>query len=201
MLGYLARKRPFADTGWAALSTDALADSLFAAERPVDGRGRVAPEMVTDMVTVAEKYRRAYRYASASKLLPLAHGHMDLSLALHPAWQTPAVRHTLISIAGEMAALAGVTLALDMGHYRQAVPYLDLATHAARAIGSAELEAVVLGARSYLLANGSVATRWHWRWLSLPAMSQCAMAGHRRLRCHQARCLRERRPQPAGSPR
>ena len=80
----------------------------------MDGRGRVAPEMVTDMVTVAEKYRRAYRYAPASKLLPLAHGHMDLSLALHPAWQTPAVRHTLISIAGEMEALAGVTLALDM---------------------------------------------------------------------------------------
>jgi tetratricopeptide (TPR) repeat protein len=138
----------------AALSTGVLAGSLFDAERPGDGRRRLAPEMVADMAIVAEKYRRAYRYAPASKLLPLAHGHLELALALRPACQPPAVRHALISIAGEMAALAAGTLALDLGHYLQAGPYLDLAAHAAHATGSAELEAVVLAGRSLVLANG-----------------------------------------------
>jgi transcriptional regulator with XRE-family HTH domain len=45
----------------AALSTGVLAGSLFDAERPGDGRRRLAPEMVADMAIVAEKYRRAYR--------------------------------------------------------------------------------------------------------------------------------------------
>src|SRR2546430_1584156 len=78
----------------------------------------------------------------------------DLARALRPAGQPPAVGHALISIAGEMAALAAGTLALDMGHYRQAGPYLDLAAHAAHATCSAELEAVVLAGRSLVLANG-----------------------------------------------
>ncbi|HWD72855.1 MAG TPA: hypothetical protein VG779_10035, partial [Actinomycetota bacterium] len=98
------------------LSTGALAGSLFDAGRPVDGRRRLTPEMVADMAIVAEKYRRAYRYAPASRLLPLAQGHLELALALRPACQPPAVRHALISIAGEMAALAAGTLALDLGH-------------------------------------------------------------------------------------
>ena len=42
----------------------------------------MAPEVVADMATVAANYRRSYRYAPASKLLPLAHGHMELALAL-----------------------------------------------------------------------------------------------------------------------
>jgi hypothetical protein len=58
------------------------------------------------------------------------------------------------AIADGMAALAAVTLALDLGHYRQAGPYLDLAAHAAHATGSAELEAVLLASRSFVLAYG-----------------------------------------------
>ena len=137
-----------------ALLTDDLAGSLFDAEMPSDGRGRVAPEMVADMATVAEKYRRSYRYAPASRLLPLARGHMHLALSLRPAWQLAALRRTLISVVGEMAALAGVTLALDMGRYQEAGAYLDLAGHAADAADSEELEAVVLAARSFVLAHG-----------------------------------------------
>ena len=67
-------RRTFVLGAAAALSTAAAAGSLFDAERSVDGRRHVAPEVVADMATVAEKYRRSYRYAPASKLLPLAHG-------------------------------------------------------------------------------------------------------------------------------
>jgi hypothetical protein len=54
-----------------------------------------------------------------------------------------------------MAALAGVLLALDLGQFDSASPYLDVAWKAARAVDSAELQAVVLGCRSFTVAYGT----------------------------------------------
>jgi hypothetical protein len=148
-------RRTFVLGGVASFS-GALTGDLGAVERLASAAGgdvdRAPQETVEDIQSVAASYRRAYRCVPSSKLLPLAHGHLELALALHPAWQPAPVRDALVGVVGQMAQLAGVLLTLDMAEYGAAASYLDLALTAARALGSAELQAQVLGARSFQVA-------------------------------------------------
>jgi tetratricopeptide (TPR) repeat protein len=114
----------------------------------------IDPTIVDSLAQVAAHYRRAYHAVPASRLLPAALAHLDLVLSLHPASQPDGPRVTLLTTAGEMAALAGVLLGLDASQYRAALSHLDLAWSAARAALDIDLQAVVLGCRSFALAYG-----------------------------------------------
>jgi transcriptional regulator with XRE-family HTH domain len=139
--------------GGVVAASEALRADLGTVERVASAAGgeveRVPQETVEDVQSVAASYRRAYRCVPSSKLLPLAHGHLEMALALRPARQVGPVREGLLCAAGEMAAVAAVLLMLDMGSYDAAGPYLDLAYQVSRAIDSAELHAVVLAGRSF----------------------------------------------------
>jgi hypothetical protein len=117
--------------------------------------GRVNPETVEDLRMIAAGYRRAYRTMPSSRLLPAAHAHLDLALSLNPVLQQEPVRTSLVTAAGEMAALAATLLLLDGGQYIAAAPYLDLAWNAARATDNPEMQAVVLCGKAFAVAYGT----------------------------------------------
>lgn len=146
-----------AETGWrqmldqtALLAAPGLAPRVDASR----AAGRVDPASIDDLAQVAAHYRRAYHAVPASRLLPAALAHLDLVLSLRPAWQPDQQRTTLLTTAGEMAALGGVLLGLDASQYQSALSYLDLAWSAAREALDVDLQAVVLGCRSFALAYG-----------------------------------------------
>jgi hypothetical protein len=116
--------------------------------------GHADPATVDGLAQIAAHYRRAYHAVPASRLLPAALTHLDLVLSLGPARQPGQQRTTLLTTAGEMAALGGVLLGLDASQYQSALSYLDLAWSAAREARNVELQAVVLGCRSFALAYG-----------------------------------------------
>jgi hypothetical protein len=103
---------------------------------------------------VAAHYRRAYQTVPASRLLAAAQAHLDLVMSLRPETQPDADRKPLLTTAGEMAALAGVLLGLDAAHHLTALTYFDFGWAAARAAENVELQTVILGCRSFALANG-----------------------------------------------
>jgi len=122
---------------------------------PVDVDGPLDREMVQGLCSAAAHYRRAYQAVSASRLLPAALAHLELVLSLRPASRREPDRTPLVTAAGEMAALAGVLLGLDASRHDEALSYLDVAWSAARSVGNVELQAVVLGCRSFCLAHGN----------------------------------------------
>jgi transcriptional regulator with XRE-family HTH domain len=115
-------------------------------------RVAVSVDTVAGLAAVAGHYRRAYHDVPASPLLSAALAHLELVMSLRPFDQPSQQRNVLITTAGEMAALVGVLLGLDADQQRAALAYLDLAWSAARDVGSIELQAVVLGCRSFALA-------------------------------------------------
>ena len=146
-----------AETGWRQMldQTALLAAPGLAPRMGMDAfraAGRVNPASIDDLAQVAAHYRRAYHAIPASRLLPAALAHLDLVLSLRPDWQPDQQRTTLLTTAGEMAALGGVLLGLDATQYQSALSYLDLAWSAAREALDVELQAVVLGCRSFALA-------------------------------------------------
>jgi hypothetical protein len=116
--------------------------------------GRPDPETVRGLASVAAHYRRAYQTVPASRLLAAAQAHLDLVMSLRPETQPDADRKPLLTTAGEMAALAGVLLGLDAAHHLTALTYFDFGWAAARAAENVELQTVILGCRSFALANG-----------------------------------------------
>lgn len=151
-----------ADTGWAEMlrRTVLTGPPAFAALHLLDSfrlrraSGVADPETVRDLAAVAAHYRRAYQMVPASRLLPAAQAHLDVVMSLRPEWQPEAERHSLLTTAGEMAALAGVLLGLDAAHHLTALSYFDFGWEAARAADNVELQTVMLGCRSFALANG-----------------------------------------------
>jgi transcriptional regulator with XRE-family HTH domain len=109
---------------------------------------RVTADAAADLRAVAAAYRRAYRAIPARQLLTAAQAHLELAASLRPAHQPEAIRIELVSVVGEMAALAGKVSLHDLGKAEACDPYLDVAWQAARALDSPELQAVVLASRS-----------------------------------------------------
>ncbi|WP_328435830.1 helix-turn-helix transcriptional regulator [Nocardia puris] len=114
--------------------------------------GQVPPWLAEGLRSTAGTYRAAYRMAPAAQLLGSAHSHMRLALALRPGDQPEPARTHLLTTAGEMAALAGIILGLDLGDWRNCAPYLHLAQHSARESGSTELQAVVMACHAFQAA-------------------------------------------------
>lgn len=119
---------------------------------PLRRSGAVDPARVDDLAVVAAAYRRSYQDMPAGELLDAAQAHLKLAYALDPRSQPERTRGALIRVIGEMAALIGVLYLLDCGNQAMGWRYLDLAWEAARAAESTELQAVVLGARSFGVA-------------------------------------------------
>lgn len=84
--------------------------------------GQVPPWLAEGLRSTAGTYRAAYRMAPAAQLLGSAHSHMRLALALRPGDQPEPARTHLLTTAGEMAALAGIILGLDLGDWRNCAP-------------------------------------------------------------------------------
>lgn len=112
---------------------------------------QVDTETVTELRAIAAGYRRAYRSLPAGALLQLAHGQVNLIMALHPAQQRGHRRDELLTQLGEMAALAAVLSFLDLGNREVGETYMSLAQQAARAIDSPELLALVFAGRAFNL--------------------------------------------------
>jgi transcriptional regulator with XRE-family HTH domain len=121
---------------------------------PLPKTGRVSSSLAADLHAVSASYRRAYRTAPAQRLYAAVHEHMQLVLSLRPGDQVPAVRRELLVTAGEMAAVSGCVLGLDLGRWSDVGPYLDLAYRAAREAADPELETVVWACRAFQAAYG-----------------------------------------------
>jgi tetratricopeptide (TPR) repeat protein len=114
--------------------------------------GQVPAWLAEGLRSTAATYRAAYRMAPAGQLLGSAHSHMQLALALRPGDQPEPVRTHLLTTVGEMAALAGIILGLDLGDWRNCAPYLHVAEHSARESGNTELHAVVMACHAFQAA-------------------------------------------------
>jgi hypothetical protein len=114
--------------------------------------GQVPAWLAEGLRSTASTLRGAYRMAPAAQLLGSAHSHMQLALALRPGDQPEPIRAHLLTTVGEMAALAGIILGLDLGEWRNCAPYLHVAQHSARESGNTELQAVVMACHAFQAA-------------------------------------------------
>lgn len=152
------------DTGWggmlrrtallspAAMAVHRLLDAAIPYLEPPNNTGIVGDETAVGLAEVAAQYRRSYHAVPASRLLQAALAHLDLVMSLRPGQQPARQKTTLLRAAGEMAALAGALLGIDAQQQQPSMSYLDLAWSAARATSDIELQAVVLGGRSFMLS-------------------------------------------------
>jgi len=115
---------------------------------------RIGANTLADLRSVAASYRRSYRAVPAGQLLPAAQAHLELAMSMRPAQQPEAERIELISVVGEMAALAAVVVLLDLNKPDAAQAYLEVAWQAAKAADSPELQAIILAGRSFVSAYG-----------------------------------------------
>jgi transcriptional regulator with XRE-family HTH domain len=115
-----------------------------------DTQRAITAEAAGELLAVAAHYRRSYRAMPAAALLEASHAHLSLILALHPAWQPPAVRRLLLRSLGESAVLTAVLLFADLARCSDALPYLTLAQDAARENGDPDLTAALLAGRAFL---------------------------------------------------
>lgn len=114
--------------------------------------GRVDPERLEDLSIVAAAYRRSYRDMPANQLLQAAHAHLMLAFALDPRFQPEHSRSRLLTVIAEMASLVGVLYLLDREDRTNCWRYVDLAWEAAKAADNTELQAIVMGGRSFGIA-------------------------------------------------
>jgi len=126
--------------------------SVFRSISPARRSGAVDPARVHDLTLVAAAYRRSYQDMPAGELLDAAQAHLRLTYALDPRFQPERTRTALLTVISEMAALIGVLYLLDRGDQANGWRYIDLAWEAAKAADSAELQAIILGGRSFGVA-------------------------------------------------
>lgn len=121
------------DTGWAGmLRRTVLAGPLALASAhllecftPTERDDKLDPELLQGLLATAKHYRRAYQAVPASQLLSAALAHLDVVMSLRPSWRVERERLPLLTVAGEMAALAGVLFGMDACQYQGAKTYLD----------------------------------------------------------------------------
>lgn len=131
-----------------------LSAESFGAASAAGSTRSVDAATAADLRAIAASYRRSYRMVPAAQLLSAAHAHLGLAVSLRPAQQPEAIRVELVSVISEMARLAAGISLMDLGRPEACGPYLDMAWQTARALDSAELQAQVLGSRSFAVAYG-----------------------------------------------
>lgn len=124
---------------------DELADRVNAVR---SGRARIDNETLTGLADVTLGYRRAYRSASAATLLGPVYGTLGLLVDLAPEAGADQ-RDGVVSMIGQVAALLGTILMLDLGDYEAAKPYLAITARAAQQIDNGELLAFAMGCQAF----------------------------------------------------
>lgn len=145
--------QPTADGAHGADTAAAVVEGIREAIETRRRSGRIDPARVTDLATMAALHRRSYRDIPARHLIQAAQAHLELTWSLRPDYQPEQTRGPLLTVIGEMAALLGTLLLLDQQRPRDACRYVDLAWSAAAASDNPELQAVVLGVRSFQAAH------------------------------------------------
>ena len=98
-------------------------------------------------------FRRAYRSAGALSLLGPSHGTLNLLTEMVP--RSGKHQDRLVTAIGQMAALIGTMLSLDLGDFEAGQRYLSIAARAAQQAGNNDLLAFALGARAFNAAYGT----------------------------------------------
>jgi transcriptional regulator with XRE-family HTH domain len=129
--------------GYPARAQD-LSDRLAATRA---GRGHLDLETVEGLEQATLGYRRAYRSASAFSLIGPAYGTLNLLIELAP--DAGAHHDRIVSMIGQMSALIGSMLMLDLGDFDSSRGYLAIAARAGQQIGDPELLALALGCRAF----------------------------------------------------
>jgi tetratricopeptide (TPR) repeat protein len=94
--------------------------------------------------------RRAYRSASALSLLGPSHGMLNLLTEMAP--RSGKHQDRVVTTLGQMAALIGAMLTLDLADFAAGQCYLSVAARAAQQASNNELLAFTLGARAFHVA-------------------------------------------------
>ncbi|SDI48612.1 Helix-turn-helix domain-containing protein [Sinosporangium album] len=111
------------------------------------GRHRLDSETLEGLEQVTLGYRRAYRSSSAFSLIGPAYGTLNVLLELAP--DAGAHRDRVVSMIGQMGALVGTMLMLDLGDFDSSRQYLAIAARAGQQIEDPELLAFALGCRAF----------------------------------------------------
>ncbi|MFC7650459.1 helix-turn-helix transcriptional regulator [Streptosporangium lutulentum] len=111
------------------------------------GRVRLDGETVEGLEQATLGYRRAYRSSSAFSLIGPAYGTLNVLLELAP----DAGEHhkRVVSMIGQMSALVGTMLMLDLGDFDSSRQYLAIAARASQQIDDPELLGFALGCRAF----------------------------------------------------
>lgn len=116
------------------------------------GRAHLDAEVLDGLEQTTLGCRRVYRSVSAFSLLGPAHGALTLLIEL--AADAGNHRDRVVSMIGQMGALVGSMLMLDLGDFSSAKHYLAIATRAAQQIDDPELIAFALGCRAFHAGYG-----------------------------------------------
>ncbi|SEH01776.1 Helix-turn-helix domain-containing protein [Nonomuraea solani] len=111
------------------------------------GRVRLDGETVEGLEQATLGYRRAYRSSSAFSLIGPAYGTLNVLLELAP----DAGEHhdRVVSMIGQMGALVGTMLMLDLGDFDSSRQYLAIAARAGQQIDDPQLLGFALGCRAF----------------------------------------------------
>lgn len=111
------------------------------------GRVRLDSETLEGLEQATLGYRRAYRASSAFSLIGPAYGTLNVLLELAP----DAGEHhdRVVSMVGQMGALVGTMLMLDLGDFESSRQYLAIAARAGQQSEDQELLAFALGCRAF----------------------------------------------------
>ncbi|MFE5567052.1 helix-turn-helix domain-containing protein [Amycolatopsis japonica] len=115
-------------------------------------RDSVDEQTVAGLEQVVLGWRQAYRSASAQTLLGPAHGTLNLLVELAP--DAGPRQDRVVSLIGQMSALVGTMLMLDMADFDSARHYLTVSVRAGQQSRDAELTALALGCRAFHATYG-----------------------------------------------
>lgn len=116
-------------------------------ESTLSGRHPLDEETLEGLEQATLGYRRAYRSSSAFSLIGPAYGTLNVLLELAP--NADRHRERVVSMIGQMGALVGVMLMLDLGDFDSSRQYLAIAARAGQQLEDPELLAFALGCRAF----------------------------------------------------
>ncbi|WP_414943784.1 helix-turn-helix domain-containing protein [Amycolatopsis sp. cmx-11-32] len=115
-------------------------------------RDGVDEQTVASLEQVVLGWRQAYRTASAQTLLGPAHSTLNLLVEMAP--DAGPRQDRVVSLIGQMSALVGTMLMLDMADFEGARHFLTVSARAGHQSRDAELTALALGCRAFHAAYG-----------------------------------------------
>ncbi|MCO5973353.1 helix-turn-helix domain-containing protein [Actinoallomurus soli] len=116
-------------------------------ESALSQQHRLDTETLKGLEQATLGYRQVYRSSSAFSLIGPAYGTLNVLLELAP--DAGEHRNRVVSMIGQMAALVGVMLMLDLGDFESSRQYLAVAARAGQHIDDPELLAFALGCRAF----------------------------------------------------